>query len=103
MIHYRYNIYLFIKALQKAEFSEFRIFAKIETRFIMYSAFSILRQNQILRNTKHMTKLMKMTKNGSKTLFLGQKQGFLNIQNIRNIRNIRNLFFSVFRIYRITS
>jgi len=75
VIHYRYNIYLFIKALQKAKFSEFRIFAKIETRFIMYSAFSILRQNQILQNTKHMTKLMKMTKIGSKNPVFGSKTG----------------------------
>ena len=47
-----------------------------------YAAFSVSRQNRILQNTKQMMKLTKltkliiMTKNGSKTLFLGLKKGF---------------------------
>ncbi len=53
-----------IKALQKAEYSDFCIFTKFGTHFFPYSVFSVLRQNCILRNIKHMTKLTKQTKYG---------------------------------------
>jgi len=90
---------------------------KIETRFIPYSVYSVSRQNQILRNTKHIKKITKLMKikffrpkiwplgpimgsRGPKIYVLGPKPG---ISNIPHIWNILNLFFSVFPIFRITS
>jgi len=56
------RIYLVVtKGLRKAENSDFCIFAKFGTRFfcILYSIFSVLRQNCILQNTKHNTEFSK--------------------------------------------
>jgi len=54
--------HIVFKALRKAEYSDFHIFAKFGTHFFLYSVYSVLCQNRILQNTKHMTKLTKQTK-----------------------------------------
>jgi len=49
----RVCIYSYIKALQKAKFSKFWAFAKLETRFFPYSIFSVSCQNRIFRNSQN--------------------------------------------------
>ncbi len=63
--------------MRKAEFSEFRIFARIETLFIPYFAFSYCVKFKLTQNTKQMMKLTKTHVFDSITLVFTQKQGFI--------------------------
>jgi len=90
----------FVRPCKRWIFPNFVLFqnSKLDLFRIMYSAFSVLRQNQILWITRHMTKLTKMTKNGSKNPVFGSKIG--SFQNSEYTEYSELIFFrSPFSVY----
>jgi len=90
------------KALWKAEYSDYRIFAKFGTRFFPYSVF---RQNRILRNTKHMAKLTKINffwpkmGPGSKNIHFWPKSPYSEFSVYTEYSEY--VLFCIYRIYRV--